>query len=620
MTTLGRRYLLPSLLAAALLVIALRGGSYDDVARGETFFLAWWALGLGMAFGLLPRTRPSLAGQLAIASLIALGAWIAVGAIWSESIAKTLHEASRTLGLAAVFMLVVWTFGPRSWPRAAGAIAVAAVAVCCLALISRLAPSVLTSPLQEEGAARRLSYPFNYWNATGIWAAMTVGLALAWSAHAGRWWVRALALAGVCVAVAVAYLSYSRSAAVGIVIASVTVLALSRQRWLAAGNAVLAAVGSAALIATIRAKPEIAQGTGTLGRESVVLVLGVVLAGCAIATFASSGSGLERVRLAPRLARGALAAIAVVALIAAVAVGPALANEAWDSFHQPERLSADDDPAKRLTGLSGERIHLWNTALEAFRREPLRGGGAGTYEFMWNRADAWTHHVLDAHSLYLEALAETGLPGALLLIVALGAVLIAALRAPFGQRDAMSAGAAAGCAAALVTFCVTAGVDWMWESTAVAVAAMACAGVAVAARSRPADSRPRLPRAAAAILALVALALLAPALLAASEVRSSQRAVREGRTEHAVSAASVAISAEPWGSEGLLQRALVLEQEGFLDAAAMDARKAIDNEPANSEYWLILARIQAERGQAREAIVAARRARELNPRNPAFGS
>ncbi|MGG7383030.1 hypothetical protein ACQ7B2_31280, partial [Escherichia coli] len=72
------------------------------------------------------------------------------------------------------------------------------------------------------------------------------------------------------------------------------------------------------------------------------------------------------------------------------------------------------------------------------------------------------HHVRDAHSLYLELLAETGLPGALLVVVALGAMLVAAVRAPFRQRDAPSAGAGAGCAAALLVFCITAGVDWMW--------------------------------------------------------------------------------------------------------------------------------------------------------------
>jgi cytochrome c-type biogenesis protein CcmH/NrfG len=67
-----------------------------------------------------------------------------------------------------------------------------------------------------------------------------------------------------------------------------------------------------------------------------------------------------------------------------------------------------------------------------------------------------------------------------------------------------------------------------------------------------------------------------------------------------------------------LQRALVLERQGFLAAAAHDARTAAGKESTNSEIWLILARIEVERGRVAAALAAVRKARELNPRNPAF--
>ena len=133
--------------------------------------------------------------------------------------------------------------------------------------------------------------------------------------------------------------------------------------------------------------------------------------------------------------------------------------------------------------------------MDAFDRHPVEGAGAGTYEFIWNRDERWSHHVRDAHSLYFETLAELGLPGALLLVIALSALLLAGLRLAVGQADSVSVGAAAGCTAAFLTFCVTAGVDWMWESTAVGCAAFAAAGVVVAGGSKErVDSPRRLPR------------------------------------------------------------------------------------------------------------------------------
>jgi hypothetical protein len=132
---------------------------------------------------------------VAVAAMVLLAGWTALGVLWTESVGRTLHEASRTLGFAGLLLLVVCTFGRETWSRAVAAVTGAAIVLCCLAFASRLSP--LTNALAESGyVPKRLSYPFNYWNAVGIWAAMTVGLALAWSAHSSRWWLRAGALAG----------------------------------------------------------------------------------------------------------------------------------------------------------------------------------------------------------------------------------------------------------------------------------------------------------------------------------------------------------------------------------------------------------------------------------------
>jgi hypothetical protein len=617
MTRTVRPYFLPCVLASGLLVVGLRGGSYDDLARAEAFFVVWWLLGLGFAFGLLPHVVPSRAARWAVAALVALAGWTALGVLWTESVGRTVHEASRTLGFAGLLLLVVCTFGRDTCWRAAAAVTGAAIVICCLAFASRLTP--LNGALAESGyVPQRLSYPFNYWNAVGVWAAMTVGLALAWSAHSRRWWLRAAALAGICVAIPVAYLTYSRSAAVGVAIAVATVIVLSRHRWLAALHAALAGTGSAAVILVLRSQPEIARGSGQAGAGWVLLALGGAVLGCAIGAFAGYAGGVERVRLAPRLTRWLAASVGVIAVVAAIAFLPTVAARAWDSFHARQDGPATTDPAHRLTNLQGGRRYLWEVALLAFRRHPMQGEGAGSYEFVWNRDERWSQHARDAHSLYLEALAETGLPGALLVVVALGVSLVAAVIAPFRHPAAASTGAAAGCAAALLVFCVTAGVDWMWESTAVTAAAIVCAGLALAAGSRQ-TSRPRmLPRVAGSLLAVIALVLQTPALLAVSQVRVSQEAIRDRRGEDALVAATEAVHAEPWSADGVSQRALVLEQMGFLDGAADDARRATELEPTNADAWLVLARIEVERRHTRQAIAAASKARQLNPRNPLF--
>ena len=181
-----------------------------------------------------------------------------------------------------------------------------------------------------------------------------------------------------------------------------------------------------------------------------------------------------------------------------------------------------------------------------------------------------------------------------------------------------SAGAAAGCAAALVVFAVAAGVDWSGSPPRSVCAAFAAAGITVAGGSRVLENQRVLPRVALALLALVVLGLRTPILVAAVEVNASQAAVRDQRIQAAVAAASVAVRAEPWSADGYLQRALVLEQQDYLDAAAKDARTAVARERLNSETWLILARIELERGNTEGAVAAATRARQLNPNNPRF--
>jgi O-antigen ligase len=115
----------------------------------------------------------------------------------------------------------------------------------------------------------------------------------------------------------------------------------------------------------------------------------------------------------------------------------------------------------------GERAWYWHVAWQEVAAAPVVGRGAGAFELAWLREQPIPYFARDAHSLYLETLAELGLVGLGLLMVVLAPPLVGAFR-----------GASAVAAGAYVAFLVHAGVDWDWEVPAVTVAGLFC-GVAL---------------------------------------------------------------------------------------------------------------------------------------------
>ena len=122
--------------------------------------------------------------------------------------------------------------------------------------------------------------------------------------------------------------------------------------------------------------------------------------------------------------------------------------------------SLADDLAER----GGDRPWYWHVAWQEARDAPLAGRGAGTFHLSWIEHRPIDASVQDAHSLYLETLAELGVVGLALLLLALAPPLAVAL------RRASSPAAAAG----YVAFLVHAGADWDWELPAVTVAGLLC--------------------------------------------------------------------------------------------------------------------------------------------------
>jgi tetratricopeptide (TPR) repeat protein len=612
--------------AAGLLVLyALRGGSYDVVARQEAGIAIWWVLALGLGLGLLPRARLPGVALAPFVALTLLAGWIALGFAWTGSDERTLLELARVVAYAGLFLLVLAVLTRVTWRMAAGGIAAAALGVCALALASRLFPEAFPANfVQRAYDTNRLNYPFHYWNAVGAWAAMSTGMGLVWSAHARLLVTRIATVGTVPVAAVVAYLTYSRAAAAGMALALLLGLALSRNRWTLAAHALAAAGGSALAIAVVRDHHAIAQATGGAGAGALVAALaaGAALCACAVAVTWKLEAD-RRWRLAPRPARVGLAVAALALALGLAFTGPGLARRAWDNFRTPVAVHSTD-PAARLTNLNGGRYQQWAAALDAFRAEPLHGTGPGTYEFTWARDRRYDGFVRDAHSIYLESLAEMGWPGLLLVLLFLGSALWAGLRTRLRARASRDAGAAAALLVAFLLFLFHAGVDWMWESTAVGALALMAIATAIAGgarrRERPAAPaggarwRRLAPRAAIVAGGLLAIALQLPSTVAVSQVRRSQHAADAHRFERAIQHADDAIAAEPWAATPYLQRALVLESAGQLGAARTAILQAAGREPTNWRHQAILARIEAELGHPKAALAAFARARRLHPR------
>jgi O-antigen ligase len=67
------------------------------------------------------------------------------------------------------------------------------------------------------------------------------------------------------------------------------------------------------------------------------------------------------------------------------------------------------------------RPHYWHVAFDDVAANPLLGSGAGTFDDFWLRHPPVKSFARDAHSIYIESLAELGPIGLVLVIAALGA-------------------------------------------------------------------------------------------------------------------------------------------------------------------------------------------------------
>jgi len=605
---------------AAVLIVALASsqGGYFPTSWGwasllllAPTLLAW---ALGRAAALTPWRIAVLGSTLAVA------AWTALSIGWSTVPDQSVLETERSiLYLASAFAAV--TFVRRTTiPLLLGGVLVAITAVSIYSLATRLFPERLGA--YDALGVYRLAEPIGYWNALALFVAIGLLLALMFAARADHVWTRCAAAAAVPLLIATFYFTFGRAAWISLGIAVFVALLLDPRRLqLAAVLLTTAPTASLAILVcahshglTHRGAPLAAveqDGHGAAWRIAILVA--------AAAAVEAVRSLVERHVAFPRGARLAFGLVCVAALVgtagAAIARegGPVkLANRAKSTF-VTQSVSQSDDLNKRLFSFSGNgRADLWHAAWQDARAHPWLGSGAGTYERYWLRNRPNAAKVRDAHSLYLETLAELG-PFGLALVASMLAVGLAACvrarRSPFVP----------GIAAVVVVYAVHAAVDWDWEVSVLGVIVIGLAVAAVAAgdgsRRHPAEAAVPV-RAAAATMATI-LAVLALAGLAGNRASAaSDSALEAGRLQSAADHAVHAHRWMPWSPEPWSQLGNAQLAAGDVAAARESFAHEVRLDRTNWRAWLDAARAATPRARAADLRTATR----LNPFSPEIAS
>jgi hypothetical protein len=306
--------------------------------------------------------------------------------------------------------------------------------------------------------------------------------------------------------------------------------------------------------------------------------------------------------------------------VCAVAVGYAANHASVDRFvsrqwHEFKHPSLVPHGSARLTTASTTRGDMYRVALDQFAARPVAGAGAGSFPSTWYQHRRVGDDLRNAHSLYLETMAELGLVGLVFLIVFLGATLWAGIRSR-RQPVALSRPQTAAVLAAGVVWTVHAGVDWDWQE-------MAFSGLAIcllATLFPLGRRRARLGgRARTAVLWSLAGLCAAAAVylwlsgIQAQRLQDANRLGARGDNAAALQKAR-AVSFPPASDRALLTQAYALEDLGRFSAAYTMYSRAAQSDPRN---WIIRfdwGNALAEGRHPKAARAQLRLALKLNPK------
>jgi O-antigen ligase len=279
---------------------------------------------------------------------------------------------------------------------------------------------------------------------------------------------------------------------------------------LALGPALFALVRSRSRLVPALAAGAAVAGLAASGSRSGFLIAAAILIALPVGAAGRARSG--------RL-RWAAAVAAVVLIIAAALLARGRGNLA-------ARLIESFDSDVPFAARASSRPLLWRVAIDAFEDHPLAGLGWNAYSWQLPNYAARLGSPIRGYdnpgSFYLQALCETGVPGALLVICLAAALVVAAIQTL--RAHAARSEVAAGSAAALLGFLAALAVGSHLMAAEVAAAFFVLtAVVAPEVAGRPA------PGISAGLAGLVGLGLVA-SILSPLSTRDSSAAFRYAPT------------------------------------------------------------------------------------------
>jgi len=606
--------------AAAIFALSYADGGFAPTTRSYAGIAAWWLLGAGAAVSIAgARGGIDRLALTAVGLLAACALWILISVNWATDAARAFAQFNQVSLYVAVLAIaiVLARLMPASW--VVGGVALALSSIATVALVSRCFPS--TFGLQPgrsilPSLVPRLSFPLGYWNGLGIEVALAYPLLLAIMSSRRSRVASALAALPLPIIAAVMYLTSSRGAFVAAAVGVIAYVVLTPRRWAAAAAlAVSGAAGTVSVAALVHKKALVngAMNT-TLGVQQghrAALLIGIASVVTALVWLGLAELG-RRLPTPPRIV-GVVAAIAVVGLVL-VAIVASHPVAKFDQFKNNAAVAGSGTPTQNhLLGSSGSgRWQFWSAAVSEFRAHPLNGGGAGSWEAWWLQHGSLPLPSEFAHSLYLEALAELGIVGLLLIG---GTVLVAAVGA-VRSALALQSGEIAAAAACGIAFFGAAAYDWVWQLAGVAVVGIGMLGFALGALPAQRASAWGRFGALRPVLALVAVAAIIPqyvVLASGSHLHNSQEAFSARDGSRARSEALAAKALEPWAADPYLQLGFVAEAEHHYAEAVRWADEAIRRSRRDWGVWTTAAIFETRKGD----VAAARRdlaeARRLNP-------
>lgn len=601
--------------------------------------------------------------KLAVGCMAAYTALSYFSILWAANPGWAWEGANRTL--LYLFVFALFALWPGRGASATLLVGLWTFATIALAVYVALRLDTATGKgYAGLFSGERLSYPVGYPNATAaqwlmaFWPALL--LARGKELH---WAVRGLLAGGAVVLGDVALFSLSRGSLYATPAMVVLVFALvpDRLRTFATMVPVALGVGASAPF-VVRVGNRIEAGHAPYGATHTAIAVALIAAGL-VAVVVACGAAFEARRAlsvaAARGVRRVIGAAALVTLLVVVVGGLAVAGNpvtrvrhSWESF-EGGYSSNSTSGSRLLSGLGSNRYDFFRVALDEFTAHPVVGIGVDNFQEQYLRRGRSEETPRYPHSVELRTLTETGLIGALLAVVGLGAALVAGWRAMRRADDALAATVAAGALAGFAYWAVHGSFDWFWEFAGLGGLAFALLGVACSlvsapegsprsfseqgggdsqagsaraargggdtsregARARVRASRRIVALALGSVLALAASLSLAAPWLSERQIQSAARIWPKAPLA-AYAKLSDAAKLDPLGDRAYLVEGSIALRFGDLARARDAFSKALKRVPDDAYATLELGAIASEGGAHEQALELLERAVLLNPRDP----